>query len=246
VTALERAIRRGGAHGAGFTLLEVLVALAVVGIAVAGVLQLASQSLRLLKLTSEHVAAVNLADRLARESSPRAEGMEHGDEGPFTWERRMLLVETPKDLDRPGVQNAELYTVAVSVRWSPNRVVEVATLRTAMPGALESTTPGQTGPPPGSQVTSQGLPGQSGRLGAPQGPPGQSGRLGGSQGLPGQSGRLGGSQGLPGQSGPTRGLGLPSPSGPGSGPGTVGSSGSSSGPRRSTPGSSGFGGLGTR
>jgi prepilin-type N-terminal cleavage/methylation domain-containing protein len=220
VTALARGIRRGAGRGAGFTLLEVLVALAVVGVAVAGVLQLASQSLRLLKLTSEHVAAVNLADRLAREPSPQAEGLEHGDEGPFTWERRMVLVETPKDLDRVGVQNPQLFTVAVSVRWSPNRVVEVATLRTAVPDALASSTPGQTGPPPGTQVTPQTLPGQSGRQGTPQG--------------------------LPGPGGPTRGLGLPGPSAPGGAPGAAGSSGSSSGPRRSSPGSSPFGGLGTR
>jgi prepilin-type N-terminal cleavage/methylation domain-containing protein len=233
VTALVRGIRRGVGRGAGFTLLEVLVALAVVGIAVAGVLQLASQSLRLLKLTSEHVAAVNLADRLAREPSPQAESMEHGDEGPFTWERRMLLVETPKDLDRVGVQNPQLFTVAVSVRWSPNRVVEVATLRTAVPDALASSTPGQTGPPPGSQVTPQTLPGQSGRQGTPQT-------------LPGPGGRQGTPLGLPGPGGSTRGLGSPGLSAPGGAPGAAGSSGSSSGPRRSTPGSSGFGGLGTR
>jgi type II secretion system protein I len=218
VTAPERAVRRGAGHGAGFTLLEVLVALAVVGIAVAGVLQLASQSLRLLRLTSEHVAAVNLADRLAREATPQGEDAEHGDEGPFTWERRVSPVETPRELDRPGGQNPRLVTIAVAVRWGANRAVEVATMRTEVPGALAPTAPGETGPP-GSRVTPQALPGQSGR-----GP-----GLGSSSG--GFGGGLGGRSGLGG--------GLGGGSGQGAGSGT-------SGPRRSTPGGPGPGGLGTR
>ena len=207
MTAPGRAVRRGAGHGAGFTLLEVLVALAVVGIAVAGVLQLTSQSLRLLKLTSEHVAAVNLADRLAREASPQGEDAEHGDEGPFTWERRVSPVETPKELDRPGGQNPRLVTIAVAVRWGANRAVQVATMRTEVPAALAPTTPGQTGPPPGSRVTPQGLPGQSGR-----GPGlGSSGGLGG-----GPGGGLGGGLGQgagSGTSGPRR----STPGGPGPG-----------------------------
>jgi type II secretion system protein I len=225
VTAPERAGRRDSGHGAGFTLLEVLVALAVVGVAVAGVLQLASQSLRLLRLTSEHVAAVNLADRLAREASPASEEVEQGNEGPFTWERRVLPVETPRDLDRAAGQNPRLVAIGVAVRWGASRVVEVATMRTEVPAALAPTTPGQTGPPPGTQVTPQGLPGQSGR-----GPgPGSSSGLGSGLGTglgsgPGQgpgSGTPGPRRSTPGSSGlgssglGSPGLGSPRLGGPG-------------------------------
>jgi prepilin-type N-terminal cleavage/methylation domain-containing protein len=155
VTSPERAT----SGGAGFTLLEVLVALAIVGVAVAGVLQLSSQSLRLLKLTAEHVTATGLADRLTREATYQVEGIDRGDEGPFTWERRVSLIETPPELERAGAQNAQLFAVSVLVRWNPNRTVEVATMRTAVPSALASTEPGRAGPP-GGRVTPEPLPGQ--------------------------------------------------------------------------------------
>lgn len=163
----------------GFTLLEVLVALGIVGIAVAGVLQLTSQSLRLLRLSSEHVEAVNLADRLVREQAAPVEGSEAGAEGRFTWERRVGLVETPRDLDRPAGGNPQLFAVSVAVHWGGNRTVEAATMRIAAPDPLGPADPAQLGSPgpPGGQIAPQTLRGQAapGGLGGPAASPGGSG-----------------------------------------------------------------------
>ena len=49
----------------GFTLLEVLVAMVILSVAVVTLIQLASQGLRLLRVSGEHQDAVMLADRLA-------------------------------------------------------------------------------------------------------------------------------------------------------------------------------------
>lgn len=167
---------------AGFTLLEVLVALGIVGVAVAGVLQLTSQSLRLLRLSSEHVEAVDLAERLVRDQAAPVEGSEAGAEGRFAWERRVALVETPRDLERTAGRTPQLFAISVAVRWGGNRTVEAATLRTAMPDPLEGADLGQPGAP-GGQVTPQTLPGQAGR----QGPGGLPTSPGGSR-APGSGG----------------------------------------------------------
>ena len=51
----------------GFTLLEVLVALAILGLAVVAVIQGFAQGLRLLKLSGDHQRAVLVADQKIRE-----------------------------------------------------------------------------------------------------------------------------------------------------------------------------------
>jgi general secretion pathway protein I len=154
--------RRGTGEGdGGFTLLEVLVALAIVGVAVTGVLQLTSQSLRLLRLTEEHVAAARLADRLAREPVATAEGVDSGSEGPFTWERTITRVETPKELDPSRGPIPQLFAMSVAVRWGGSRAIEVATMRASVPGPLSQVQTGQTGPP-GSELFPQARPGQPG------------------------------------------------------------------------------------
>lgn len=117
----------------GFTLLEVLVALAILGLAVVTILQLFSQGLRLLKLSGDHQRAVLLADQKAREVEPTAEGIESGQDGEFAWERRVEAYPVPVELIVPGAP-VRLLQVSVLVRWSGNRAVEVATLRTARAG----------------------------------------------------------------------------------------------------------------
>jgi type II secretion system protein I len=118
---------------AGFTLLEVMVAMAVLGLAVATVLQLSSQNLRLLRLAGEHQAATLLADRLAREKDPQDEETDSGEEGAYRWERRVSAVSTPRELDPPTGRAPRLLAVRVAVRWGQGRAVEVATLRAVAP-----------------------------------------------------------------------------------------------------------------
>ena len=123
---------------AGFTLLEVLVAVVILSVAVVTLIQLASQGLRLLKLSSDYQEAVLLADRVARAGDASIEGVETGQEGRFTWERRATLVAVPDDLAPVGSRSPRLLALSVGVRWGTGRTLELATLRLA-PSAL--TTP---------------------------------------------------------------------------------------------------------
>lgn len=122
---------RGAQNNRGFTLLEVLVALAILGIAVVTIIQLFSQGLRLLKLSGDHQRAVLLADQKAREAEPAAQGTESGQDGEFDWERRVEVYPMPEELIVQGSSPLRVFRISVQVRWSGNRSVEVATLRTA-------------------------------------------------------------------------------------------------------------------
>ena len=119
----------------GFTLLEVLVAMVVLSVAVVTFIQLASQGLRLLRVSGEHQEAVMLADRLARADDPSRETVETGREGAFEWERRTKLVPVPPDLGSIGSNAPRLLSLSVTVKWG-GRSVEVATLRLARTTAL--------------------------------------------------------------------------------------------------------------
>ena len=114
---------------AGFTLLEVLVAVVILSVAVVTLVQLASQALRLLKVSSDYQEAVLLADRVTRAGDASIEGVETGHEGQFSWERRSKLVAMPDDLAPVGSASPRLLAFSVSVRWGAGRTLEVATLR---------------------------------------------------------------------------------------------------------------------
>ena len=116
----------------GFTLLEVLVALAILSIAVVTVIQLFGQGLRLLKVSGDYQRAVLLADQKAREVETVRESLESGQEDRFEWERRVTVTPVPDELTVASARPMRLYRVTVQVRWSGNRRVEVATLRAAM------------------------------------------------------------------------------------------------------------------
>jgi general secretion pathway protein I len=164
----------------GFTLLEVLIAFAILAVGVVSLIQLTSQGLRLLKVSGDHQQAVQIADRLTRDTQVNAEDetsepiVETGEEGGFTWERRVTRVALPEELEPktpvPGKEVPGLYAVAVAVRWGHNHMVEVATLRAPTgPAATPATNPadqqGQTGqgvPIPGAAAGS-GSPATPGR-----------------------------------------------------------------------------------
>ena len=136
-----------GAHGAmlrdhgprvrteaGFTLLEVLVALTILAVAVVSLIQLSSQSLHLVKASSDYQEAVLVADRLAADTQINGETLDSGQEGLFRWERRVAIVPLPDELKSkqtvPGQEDPKLFSVTIDVYWGANKVLELATLRT--------------------------------------------------------------------------------------------------------------------
>jgi hypothetical protein len=110
-------------------LLEVMVAMAILGLAVVTTIQLVSQSLRLLRLAGEHQQASVLADRLLREAPPDAADPQQGEEGPFAWERRTSQIPIPEEMGLPGQPAPGLTAITVSVRWGKQRSLEFSTLR---------------------------------------------------------------------------------------------------------------------
>jgi general secretion pathway protein I len=148
----------------GFTLLEVLIAFAILAVGVVSLIQLTSQGLRLLKVSGDHQQAVQIADRLARDTQVMAEEVtseatvETGEEGAFAWERRVTRIALPEELEPktpvPGKEVPGLYSVAVAVRWGQNHMVEVATLRAP------------TGPPTEAVTNPADQQGQTGQGGA--------------------------------------------------------------------------------
>jgi general secretion pathway protein I len=119
------------ARSAGFTLLEVLVAFAILSVAVVAVIQGFAQGLRLLKVAGDHQRAVLLADQKAREVVNPVEAHDRGQDGAFDWERNVTIVTTP-DLDRtPATRKWRVYQIDVKVRWGDTRGVQVVTLRTS-------------------------------------------------------------------------------------------------------------------
>jgi general secretion pathway protein I len=116
---------------AGFTLLEVLVAFAILSVAVVAIIQGFAQGLRLLKVAGDHQRAVLLADQKAREVVNPVVAHDKGQEGAFDWERTVSIVTTP-DLERtPATRKWHVYQIDVKVRWGDTRGVQVVTLRTA-------------------------------------------------------------------------------------------------------------------
>ncbi len=121
----------------GFTLLEIIVALAILSLAIVTLMQLSGQSLRLVKSSDDYQQAAQLADRLLAGSQPTEENVETGDEGRFQWERRAQLVTLPDELQAPpnlpaGTETPKLFAVTIAVRWGQGQgqTLEMATLYT--------------------------------------------------------------------------------------------------------------------
>jgi general secretion pathway protein I len=115
----------------GFTLIEVLVAFAILALTVVVAVQGFAQGLRLLKLSGDHQRAILIADQKAREVVVPKEGREEGTEGAFAWERVTKPVAAP-DLEGPGrPPKWHVYEITVQVAWGEQRrSVAVTTLRT--------------------------------------------------------------------------------------------------------------------
>jgi type II secretion system protein I len=118
-------------RSAGFTLLEVLVAMVILSVAVVTLIQLASQGLRLLKASSDHQEAALLADRVTRNADPKVESTASGQEGQFTWAWRARLLAVPDELTPTQGPRPRLLELSTTVQWGKGRTMEIVTLRLA-------------------------------------------------------------------------------------------------------------------
>jgi prepilin-type N-terminal cleavage/methylation domain-containing protein len=124
--------------GAGFTLIEVLVAAMILAVAVLAALQLFGGGLRLLRGSADHAAAALLASAKLAElpSGAVEEGVEEGTEGVYRWARRVVLEPAllPLESGTPEAAALALARVTVEVRWGAGRQVEMTTLRAWVKG----------------------------------------------------------------------------------------------------------------
>lgn len=125
----------------GFTLIEVLVAFAVLSLTVVVAVQGFAQGLRLLKLSGDHQHAILIADQKAREVVLPKEGREEGTEGHFAWARTTRPLPAP-ELEVPGrAPRWHVYQIDVQVAWGDGRrAVGVTTLRTVSEAAQQEAT----------------------------------------------------------------------------------------------------------
>ncbi len=152
----------------GFTLLEVLIAFAILSVAVVAVIQGFAQGLRLLKVAGDHQQAVLLADQKTRELVIPVEGRDQGREGNYDWERVVTVVQAPDLARTVATSKWRVYQIDVKVSWGDKRGVEIVSLRTT---AEKPETASTTGPPravgttiaPGTPATSTmpGMPGMT-------------------------------------------------------------------------------------
>ena len=150
----------------GFTLLEVLVALAILGTAVVMSIQGVGQGLRLLKVAGDQQQAIIVADQKARELLVPIEGTESGTAGRFSWERTSRVVETPDLTPANAAPQWRVFRISVIVTWDEQRRLEVSTLRT-VPATSDPTRaaepfgaqPGGGGSSGAGRSTSSRLPG---------------------------------------------------------------------------------------
>lgn len=115
----------------GFTLLEVLVALMILGFAVVTAIQLFAGGLRLLRVSGRHQEAALIADQKLREIEVVEPGKTTGTERDYEWELNVTPTEVPSELIVTGPRPLRLYRLEVSVRWEGAGGIQLATLRTA-------------------------------------------------------------------------------------------------------------------
>jgi general secretion pathway protein I len=130
MSANPRTRRRSGTE-AGFTLLEVLIAFAILSIAVVAVIQGFAQGLRLLKVAGDHQQAVLLADQKTRELVIPVEGRDQGKEGNYDWERIVTVVAAPDLTRTAATAKWRVYQIDVKVSWGDKRGVEIVSMRTS-------------------------------------------------------------------------------------------------------------------
>ncbi|MGQ9647163.1 MAG: type IV pilus modification PilV family protein [Thermodesulfobacteriota bacterium] len=119
----------------GFTLIEVVVAMAILGVGITVVIELFSGSLRLVRTSAEYTRAVNYGRLKLEEITVKpalSEGAVEGDfDGTYRWQvevkRRDLL---PSKIETDFKPPVELFQVKVHVFWKSGKAKKSTVLET--------------------------------------------------------------------------------------------------------------------
>lgn len=142
---MDRKSRTKTRFEAGFTLLEVVVALAILGIALTVIIELFSGGLRLARTSEEYTKAMNYASTKMEEIMTQQNMEEGTDEGEFDDTFRWQVGVTKLDV-LPGEKSTDfkppvdLYQVKVDVLWqsgSKERSARLESYRTIKLGTDE-------------------------------------------------------------------------------------------------------------
>lgn len=109
----------------GFTLLEVIIAVAIMGISMVLIMQLFSGGLRLGKTSGDYTAAVIHAREKMEEMliSPEAGAGEFDNK--YKWQSEVSSYSTAEKKD------SKLIRISVKVSWQENKALELVTLKAA-------------------------------------------------------------------------------------------------------------------
>jgi type II secretion system protein I len=126
----------GSGHG-GFTLLEVLLALAIIGIAVTAIVELFSANLRGISVSDEQVRATLTAEAKMREVID-AGGLDEKSWTEVTSDGYRVDVAISKvQVERTQVIGAHLFQISLALSWrqgTRNKTIRLTTLKLALPG----------------------------------------------------------------------------------------------------------------
>jgi general secretion pathway protein I len=122
--------RISDSHSSGFTLLEVLVAVSILGIAISVVLQLFSADLKAISVSGDYVAAAAKAEAKMREVLDD-DALKEGSSGEMTADGYRIDVSVTKALqDRTENLPVMLLDISLTVRWTRGAKERTVTLRT--------------------------------------------------------------------------------------------------------------------
>ena len=138
---MGRRSRREAKGARGFTLIEVVIALAILGIGLTVILELFSGGLRLARTSAEYTRAVNYARTKLEEITSQEsieEGVTEGElEAPFRWQVEVKKLDIlPAERSTEYKPPVDLFQIKVNILWnsgSKERTTGLESYRTAKP-----------------------------------------------------------------------------------------------------------------